>query len=243
MSSSFSKRLIREIKEYETQRKQLSEQGIHFEYDHNDLRNIKLLIIGPSDTPYYGGFYFFKIFVSDQYPLVPPKVEFVTKYNSIRFHPNLYVDGKVCLSILGTWSGPIWTPCMTITTIALTIQSIMTDNPLTHEPAYYEASAETTECKNYKEIVTYANLIGGVIHMIQNIPIGFNNFQKIINNYFITHFKNYVINQENDGKTFTGNYGMSCNLDYKTVQKEFDSMLSILEKEKETETKTETEKE
>lgn len=29
---------------------------------------------------------------------------------SVRFNPNLYNCGKVCLSLLGTWSGPSWDP-------------------------------------------------------------------------------------------------------------------------------------
>jgi hypothetical protein len=28
----------------------------------------------------------------------------------VRFNPNLYINGKVCLSLLGTWSGPSWNP-------------------------------------------------------------------------------------------------------------------------------------
>ena len=28
----------------------------------------------------------------------------------VRFNPNLYNCGKVCLSLLGTWSGPGWVP-------------------------------------------------------------------------------------------------------------------------------------
>ena len=28
----------------------------------------------------------------------------------VRFNPNLYDCGKVCLSLLGTWSGPSWDP-------------------------------------------------------------------------------------------------------------------------------------
>lgn len=28
----------------------------------------------------------------------------------VRFNPNLYACGKVCLSLLGTWTGPSWVP-------------------------------------------------------------------------------------------------------------------------------------
>lgn len=36
----------------------------------------------------------------DDYPLKPPNVKFI-QHTGQRIHPNLYVDGKVCLSILG----------------------------------------------------------------------------------------------------------------------------------------------
>ena len=35
------------------------------------------------------------------------------------------MSGKVCLSILGTWSGPSWTHTMDITIVLLTIQSLL----------------------------------------------------------------------------------------------------------------------
>lgn len=36
----------------------------------------------------------------DDYPWKPPNVKFI-QHTGHRIHPNLYVDGKVCLSILG----------------------------------------------------------------------------------------------------------------------------------------------
>ena len=45
------------------------------------------------------------------YPCDCPKVELVTTgQGSVGFNPNLYANGKVCLSILGTWAGPSWSP-------------------------------------------------------------------------------------------------------------------------------------
>ena len=44
--------------------------------------------------------------VSGRYPNVPPIVQLVTTgHGTVRFNPNLYQDGKVCLSVLGTWHG------------------------------------------------------------------------------------------------------------------------------------------
>ena len=74
----------------------------------NDV--MKACIIGADDTPYANGVFIFDIFFPAEYPNVPPKVLLVTTGNGkIRFNPNLYSNGYVCLSILGTWSGS--SPC------------------------------------------------------------------------------------------------------------------------------------
>eukprot|EP01130_Rhizamoeba_saxonica_P019273 TRINITY_DN991_c0_g1_i2.p1 TRINITY_DN991_c0_g1~~TRINITY_DN991_c0_g1_i2.p1 ORF type:complete len:660 (-),score=151.06 TRINITY_DN991_c0_g1_i2:251-2230(-) len=63
-------------------------------------------ITGPEDTPYSGGFFQFDIFFPKEYPGGPMKIWLITTGNqSFRFNPNLYANGKVCLSLLGTWSG------------------------------------------------------------------------------------------------------------------------------------------
>ena len=60
----------------------------------------------PEETPYSGGCYLFDIFFPGKYPAAPPQVNFrTTGGGSVRFNPNLYTDGKVCLSLLGTWEG------------------------------------------------------------------------------------------------------------------------------------------
>ena len=65
-------------------------------------------MIGPDNTPYSYGFYLFNIFIPEEYPFKPPTVKIYTQNeNKTRFNPNLYVNGKVCLSILNTWTGLI----------------------------------------------------------------------------------------------------------------------------------------
>ncbi len=59
----------------------------------------------------------------------------------MRFNPNLYSDGKVCLSLLGTWrgqSGENWDPKFsTLLQVLLSIQSIiMSDDVYFNEPGY-----------------------------------------------------------------------------------------------------------
>lgn len=63
---------------------------------------IHALITGPFDTPYEGGFFYFLIRCPPDYPIRPPRVKLMTTGGGqVRFNPNLYRNGKVCLSILG----------------------------------------------------------------------------------------------------------------------------------------------
>jgi len=74
-----------------------------FLYTYCRLYNqLHALIIGPFDTPYEGGFFYFYIRCPPDYPIRPPRVRLMsTGGGRVRFNPNLYKNGKVCLSILG----------------------------------------------------------------------------------------------------------------------------------------------
>lgn len=68
------------------------------------LDKVRALITGPEGTPYESGCFFFDVFFPPQYPNAPPLMELETTGGGVaRFNPNLYADGKVCLSLLGTW--------------------------------------------------------------------------------------------------------------------------------------------
>jgi baculoviral IAP repeat-containing protein 6 len=64
------------------------------------------MIAGPEDTPYAGGLFEFDCFMPIDYPHKPPLIHLrTTGRGAVRFNPNLYNCGKVCLSLLGTWPG------------------------------------------------------------------------------------------------------------------------------------------
>lgn len=66
------------------------------------FHQIHALITGPFDTPYEGGFFLFLFRCPPDYPIHPPRVKLITTgNNTVRFNPNFYRNGKVCLSILG----------------------------------------------------------------------------------------------------------------------------------------------
>jgi ubiquitin-protein ligase len=64
------------------------------------------MMVGPSCTPYEDGLFFFEIQLPNDYPVTPPRVHFLS-FCSDRLNPNLYEDGKVCVSLLGTWTGRV----------------------------------------------------------------------------------------------------------------------------------------
>jgi hypothetical protein len=66
----------------------------------------KVIIVGPVGTPYENGLFEFDVWCDGSFPNTPPLVQFKTTGGGrVAFNPNLYPDGKVCLSLLGTWQG------------------------------------------------------------------------------------------------------------------------------------------
>lgn len=76
--------------------------GVFAVGDENDMRIIHALVVGVMDTPYEGGFFYFVMKCPNDYPIHPPKVKLMTTdAGRVRFNPNFYKNGKVCISILG----------------------------------------------------------------------------------------------------------------------------------------------
>jgi ubiquitin-protein ligase len=84
----------------------MATNSIFLRYDKDKMNFMRALIFGASETPYAHGAFIFDIFFGENFPKEPPQVKLVTTGNAlVRFNPNLYSCGKVCLSLLGTWRG------------------------------------------------------------------------------------------------------------------------------------------
>mmetsp|Transcript_18937 Transcript_18937/g.31190 ORF Transcript_18937/g.31190 Transcript_18937/m.31190 type:complete len:104 (-) Transcript_18937:370-681(-) len=65
--------------------------------DDSDIYKWNVMIEGPSNTIYEGGYFPAILEFPVDYPQKPPKMKFTTKGF---WHPNVHPDGKVCISIL-----------------------------------------------------------------------------------------------------------------------------------------------
>ena len=134
------------------------------------------MIIGPKDTP-MKGYYFFKLDFPSDYPLNPPKLYFIHKVIILDLIQILYTNGKVCLSILGTWPGPYWSSSCSLISVLLSLQTLLNENPIRNEPGWEDISSNDYRCVNYNNILRYANFKIAVIKMIENTPTEFDVFK------------------------------------------------------------------
>jgi ubiquitin-protein ligase len=158
-------------------------------FDESNARKMKALIIGTEKTPYEYGYYFFNIEFPDMYPLKPPIVKTMTQDPSGKWrkNPNLYTCGKVCLSMINTWSGPGWVPTNTILTVIVAIQAlVMHEKPLTNEPGYENSPKTTLDA--YNNYCYHENYRVGINYMLTNTAHGFDMFKPIIEYLFVENY-------------------------------------------------------
>ncbi|KAF3274748.1 hypothetical protein TWF970_007729 [Orbilia oligospora] len=146
--------------------------GIYIRVQENRPEIFKALIAGPESSPYHLGLFEFDFTIPPNYPNDPPKVTFKTTGGGrVRFNPNLYETGKVCLSILGTWGGSSheqWQPrTSTLLQVLVSLQSmIFCAEPYYNEPGY-EQIFSPGDSKKYNEIVQFNNIRFGMTDWLE----------------------------------------------------------------------------
>ena len=226
-------RLLKDVKQII--RHPLTDNGIYYSHDESDMMKGYALIIGPPDTPYFGGFYFFKFDFPFDYPFSPPKVTYMTNDGLTRYNPNLYKCGKVCVSILNTWSGDKWSSCQTINSVLITLCSLLNDSPLENEPGYTKNSKDFNP---YQKSITFNNInfsICDIINKTKNkIPSPFEIFYPFLKENF---FKNYdklleIVESKKDEKSIeiVEIYAMKTTINYVELKSKLMETKNIIEK-------------
>ena len=188
----FVKRLGAEIKNLNANLPISETSSIFLRTDEENMSIMKFLIIPHPDTPYAYGCFEFDMYLPSNYPHSPPHVEIITTGGGkFRFNPNLYDNGKVCLSLLGTWSGTggeAWTSSSTILQVLLSIQSlIFCEEPYFNEPGYERDrnNAKGKEAnEKYNEPVRMQTLRLAMLDQLRNPSYG---FEDVIKNHFRIH--------------------------------------------------------
>tara|TARA_B100000780_G_scaffold116698_1_gene81831 strand:+ start:574 stop:1314 length:741 start_codon:yes stop_codon:yes gene_type:complete len=221
--------------------------NIYYKHDDENIMKGYALIIGNKETPYSDGNYLFEFTFPHNYPFEPPKLKFLTSDGYMRYHPNLYINGKVCLSIINTWNGEGWTSCNNINSILLILTSILDINSLTFEPGIEKNHYNV---KKYDILVAYKNIeycIIKQINLVNNLDennVTFKNEKCLLlfKNEIIENFKKNLkdinnnlqkLKEEIDIKTnykciLISSYSLNFNLDFNKLNNELNNLSKIL---------------
>ena len=116
-----------------------------------------VLLFGPSETIFEGAIFKCQFRFNNEYPNKPPEFKFLSNFP----HPNIYTDGKVCISILHEGKDQYnyediserWNPSHSINSVLLSILTIL-PNPNFDSPANVDASIMwRNDWLEYKKII------------------------------------------------------------------------------------------
>jgi ubiquitin-protein ligase len=121
--------------------------NVIIEQDQSNMFKLNFIITGPEGTPWDSHIMLGKIDIPNDYPMSPPKIKFTSR----TYHPNIYNDGKVCLSILNLnqdetgyfRKSELWSPVLDFRCVFLCIMNLF------HEPNL-ESPADLDSCLLYR---------------------------------------------------------------------------------------------
>jgi ubiquitin-protein ligase len=235
ISSDTKKRIYADVKEIIQH--PLTNHGIYYSHSEENILIGYALIIGPENTPYQWGNYLFKIKFSSSYPHEPPHVTYLTNDGNTRFNPNLYRNGKVCLSLLNTWRGEQWDGTQTLSSILLSLCTIFNEKPFLNEP---DVTEKHKDCDAYHEAIEYKNYDTAIYRILDKTYLTpetsimyeqicekfFENYEKIMKNL------ERLCIEKKKKRLEVFFYNMFLNIDYEKIRTELKQLHNKLKKEK-----------
>ncbi|KAK7750212.1 hypothetical protein SLS62_007842 [Diatrype stigma] len=150
-------RLMMEMKELE------KEAWVNIDLPNGNILRWRLgLIVVNPDSAFNGGYFKAEMTFTEEYPYQPPTFRFMIPI----YHPNVYPDGKLCISILhnpgeditsGEQASERWSPLQGVESVLRSVLLLL-DDPEINSPANVDASVmyrddRTSYNKKAKEIV------------------------------------------------------------------------------------------
>uniref|UniRef100_A0A5B6ZUE8 E2 ubiquitin-conjugating enzyme n=1 Tax=Davidia involucrata TaxID=16924 RepID=A0A5B6ZUE8_DAVIN len=121
--------------------------GIYVRVYEDRMDLLRAVIVGAYGTPYQNGLFFFDFHLPPEYPDVPPSAHYHS--GGWRINPNLYEEGKVCLSLLNTWTGrgnEVWDPLSSsILQVLVSLQGLVLNSKPYFNEAGYDKQIGTAE--------------------------------------------------------------------------------------------------
>lgn len=119
--------------------------------------SVALIVLNP-DSLYYGGYFKAKMTFPQNYPYQPPEFAFERPL----WHPNVYTNGRLCISILhqpgedamsGEMAGERWSPVQRVESVLISILSLLDDAECS-SPANVDAGVQLrNDPEGYKKRV------------------------------------------------------------------------------------------
>lgn len=170
--STASSLLLLQYRELTDPKKAIPSFHIELEDDSNIFTwNIGVMVLN-EDSIYHGGFFKAQMRFPEDFPFSPPQFRFTPAI----YHPNVYRDGRLCISILHQSGDPMtdepdaetWSPVQTVESVLISIVSLLED-PNINSPANVDAAVDYRKNpEQYKQRVKME-----VERSKQDIPKGF----------------------------------------------------------------------
>ncbi|KAL3317816.1 Ubiquitin-conjugating enzyme E2 R2 [Cichlidogyrus casuarinus] len=178
--------------------------------DESNLFVWDVAIFGPPQTIYEGGYFKARLFFPPEYPYLPPTMKFITRM----FHPNIYENGDVCISILhapgedprsGEMASERWSPVQNVRTILLSVISMLNE-PNIHSSAHINASTAYRDWRESNGLkADYERTVRGLVEQTRS--------DALIDGVTVpTTLEEYCISGSTKGLSSGTNFGYNANM-------------------------------
>lgn len=153
---------------------------------------LRAAIVGPAGTPYHDGLFFFDFQFTSKYPYEPPKANY--RSGGLRLNPNLYNNGKVCLSLLNTWPGKgceNWDHAKSsMLQVLVSIQGLVLNaKPFYNEPVYSNSTSGYKSASLAYNDNAFILSCKTMMYTIRSPP---KNFEQLVIEHFYKHAKSFI---------------------------------------------------